>query len=418
MAVWAIQVANVEVMDALRQDRNATLLSVFRDALLAITCCILLHSCCCASEPPALEQLIRRLDHDHFDVRQRAAEELIDSREDDIELEHRLFEILRQGTASTEMQFAIREVLGQRSAHQEEWAIARLRGAVGRLDEVTSKRVTEVIPGWALWQSLLGSGHASRHDFVLLFKRYPDCAARMGGEESRFPAIATLLEARSYESQAASDPAFWSLVLANRLAISESSFTKAARLQLDHRLSMVLSNDPLRGNEGKSQETVRSQTGQQSMTRLIEQWLVRTEHTMPRRTAILIALRAGCRDRAEKISLGVLQHREASPIDLVTAMLVFARQPNPFLSSHFDDTRRAFQWQMLAEQKTVIDTQVRDVAIAIALDQIGTDIRSCGFEFTRADPLLRFRDCSLGFANQNDRDRSLSQALEELGSLR
>ncbi len=80
----------------------------------------------------------------------------------------------------------------------------------------------------------------------------------------------------------------------------------------------------------------------------------------------------------------------------------------------FDDDRVAFQWQVLAEQRTVINIQVRDVAVAIALDRRGVNIRRYGFQFAQADPLLGFRDDRLGFATEEQRQRTLRRALELL----
>ena len=68
--------------------------------------------------------------------------------------------------------------------------------------------------------------------------------------------------------------------------------------------------------------------------------------------------------------------------------------------ARLEDDRVAHGWQMIPSQKTRIRTEVRDVALAVLLHHHGVDPRSVGFEQLQADPLLLYRDHSLGFADQ------------------
>ena len=370
------------------------------------------HAYCDATEPTSIDELVRQLDHDQYAVRIGAVKALIASTQEDRSLNQKLIHCSRDRSKSVESLIAIGMIIDERNARRSERLLNRLRSAAGAFSEADSRSVSESIPGWSVWEKLLGSRKASRACFISIVDRYPTCSTCLGCQISRVPALTALLDAKSYDPRIDGDPAFWSLMIASRLSIPESGITKAARMQLDHRLSAALSRPRLRGRH-VSRNSPQS-SNDESLKQLVPIWLSRMETSIPPRTAIMIALQCGCSGHAEATSQQVLQCPDASPADLVTAMLTLAHEPIETLQDHFDDTRRAFQWQVLAEQKTVIDTQVRDVAIAIALDQSGRNLRLSGFQFVQADPLLGLRDDSLGFANNEDRDRVLSNAMDLL----
>jgi hypothetical protein len=72
--------------------------------------------------------------------------------------------------------------------------------------------------------------------------------------------------------------------------------------------------------------------------------------------------------------------------------------------------------QRTASQKIRVETKVSDVAIALLLDQADQDPRQYGFAYLEADPLLRFRDYSLGFESDQARQNAYAKALDFFGT--
>jgi hypothetical protein len=141
--------------------------------------------------------------------------------------------------------------------------------------------------------------------------------------------------------------------------------------------------------------------------RMISHWLGSGPSRGTVRQRILIAMRYSCDERASELCDQVLSDTQALPASQVTAMLaaVVLRRPNlrSQLAVRLADDRTAHVWQLISSRHTKIRTQVRDVALALMLHLDKIDPRQVGFDELQADPLLLFRDHSLGFANDDAR---------------
>lgn len=129
-------------------------------------------------------------------------------------------------------------------------------------------------------------------------------------------------------------------------------------------------------------------------------------------------MRYGCHDRAKELCRGVFADLDAPPATQVMAMLcasaIDMSDSEALLRSRLTDQRTAHVWQLIISRKVKIRTQVRDVALALLLHQRGIDPRTVGFNELQADPLLIFRDQSLGFPDDQSRQLTHRQGMEQL----
>ena len=153
--------------------------------------------------------------------------------------------------------------------------------------------------------------------------------------------------------------------------------------------------------------------------RLIANWLSTHPKAGHARDRMMVAMRYECNFQASQLSRQTLADESATASALATAMLCACVLQHDDLvqqlSRRLDDDRTAHVWQLIASRKTKIRTQVRDVALALLLHKDGLDPRQFGFVELQADPLLLFRDHSLGFADESSRQDSHQQARAKLG---
>ncbi len=153
--------------------------------------------------------------------------------------------------------------------------------------------------------------------------------------------------------------------------------------------------------------------------RLVDQWIVVHPNVGSVRDRLLVAMRYQCQSRAAELSQRTLADNTAGASALATAMLcanVLGQDDlRQQLIARLDDDRTAHIWQLIASRKTKIRTQVRDVALALLLHDRGIDPRHVGFIELQADPLLLFRDHSLGFADDPSREAAHQKGRAQLG---
>ncbi|MFK8115422.1 MAG: hypothetical protein AB8B91_24710, partial [Rubripirellula sp.] len=135
---------------------------------------------------------------------------------------------------------------------------------------------------------------------------------------------------------------------------------------------------------------------------------------------LLASMRYQCRVLVSELCDGVFQDPQSPAATQVTALLCAAAIGRNDIElqarNKLQDERTAHVWQLIAARKTKIRTQVRDVALALLLQHHGIDPRKAGFTELQADPLLVFRDHSLGFADEEARQRALTEAFRLLDS--
>ncbi|NND98937.1 MAG: hypothetical protein HKN47_16595 [Pirellulaceae bacterium] len=156
------------------------------------------------------------------------------------------------------------------------------------------------------------------------------------------------------------------------------------------------------------------------MDRMVGHWVTNAKGIHLPRERLMIALQYGCTEQANLICDQLLADATATPSAQAMAMLCGSVLQRPDMEQQLlqriDDERTAHVWQLIASKKRKIRTQVRDVAMALLLHRNGIDPREAGFVDLQADPLVVFRDHSLGFSDDRSRRdayRSAAAALEK-----
>ena len=153
--------------------------------------------------------------------------------------------------------------------------------------------------------------------------------------------------------------------------------------------------------------------------RLVDHWIGRHSRLGNGRERLIVAMRYDCKSRAGQLCRQTLADDSAAASALVTAMLCASvlgeHDLRSQLTRRLEDDRTSHVWQLIAASKTKIRTQVRDVALALLLHDDGIDPRQVGFVELQADPLLLFREHSLGFADDQSRQTAHQQGRGRLG---
>jgi hypothetical protein len=204
----------------------------------------------------------------------------------------------------------------------------------------------------------------------------------------------------------ADDTGGWAMLLL--VDIQSANHTKA---NLGSRIAMALSNSAMGPKiAGKRDAEV--------VRRFIDRWARAEDRGRAVRQRLLVAMRYDCHATAAQLCDQILADVSASPSTQVTGLLCGLALGRTDLETQarrrLDDDRTAHVWQLIASRKTKIRTQVRDVALAVLLHHHGIDPRQAGFEELQADPVLVFRDHSLGFPSEITRRESYLAAMSLL----
>ena len=181
-----------------------------------------------------------------------------------------------------------------------------------------------------------------------------------------------------------------------------------AASNLSPRICMALSNSSM----GPSVSSIREA---EVVRKLIDRWVHIQDGSCEMRQRMRIAMRYECQSTAGELCGQALDDRNSSPSTQVTALLCGLALRKSDISeqarARLQDDRTAHVWQLIASRQTRIRTQVRDVALAVLLQQQGIDPRTAGFDHLQADPMLVFRDHSLGFPDEASRRKSFRVAM-------
>lgn len=364
--------------------------------------------------PRSVEQLIGDLDHESFATRQAAANALRSAG-------------LRgwQQTRGPDSESTGRESTGREStdtgSHADDpvasalHAAARhdsleVRMAASRIldDLATAAHDAELerllnphceastirLDHWLAFVALVGDDMPARNSFATISRRLG--VSPYSPPESQDASI-RIKQSREQLDPYSLDPAdttAWMLLLMLDLEQCES---------LSHmtpRLAIALSHCPMGPTVPGSYEGV-------VLGRLIDRWVFQAGHLCGDRERLLIAMRYDRRQAARTLCGRVLEDDAAPAATVVTGLLVASVLGQNEIERHavgrLEDDRVAHVWQMIPAKKTRIRTEVRDVALALLLHHRGIDPRDAGFAELQADPLLRYRDHSLGFPDTPSR---------------
>ncbi len=306
--------------------------------------------------------------------------------------------VLRWGLSheSMEVRIASGEILRRIESANNDRKIELLKNFDTSANEID-------VPGWEQFSRWAGTDHRARTSFAKLYERFPrqiidrdGFANWLGdGDETRLDPY----------RMSPDDLDGWLMV--TWIGIEEQG---RLPLNLSSRIAMALSSESL----GPSV----TGEGQVVLARLIGHWIDTQPNAPTARTKLLIAMRYQCVDQASNLVDRMLADSTTSAAAQVMAMLSAAALERDDLQSQLmkrlDDTRTAHVWQLIASRKTKIRTEVRDVALALLLHSNGIDPREYGFDELQADPMLIYRDHSLGFADEKSRQTAHQRGLAKL----
>ena len=172
---------------------------------------------------------------------------------------------------------------------------------------------------------------------------------------------------------------------------------------------------------------IRGDCNDQPLLRLLRHWVLKNHGSAFACERLLVAMRYGFHDMAEELVHDHFACDASVPAWRATAILAATRlciQPDNSLSpslhnalhSHLSDSRVVHIWQVAPSKRTWIRTQLRDVALACLLFRSGIDPREVGFSELQAHPWLLYRDHSLGFASEAERERAHRSGIKLLQS--
>ncbi len=265
--------------------------------------------------------------------------------------------------------------------------------------------------GWRRFSKLAGHDSAARSLFARMATRYPglirDLEDVLCGQvsienwRSRHQRSLERLDACRLDGD---DAAAWAILLSSDTV--GSHFDSG---NVPMRIAMAL---------GKSAmgPRVKDRNDATVIRRLIDHWIDVHQAKVTVRASLLIAMRYGCRRRANELCDRVFADSDALASSQSTAMLCASVLGRPdlesLLSARLQDDRTAHVWQLIASRPKRIRTQVGDVALALLLHHCGIDPREAGFDELRADQFVVYRDHSLGFVDDPARDSARRRAAE------
>jgi hypothetical protein len=345
---------------------------------------------------------IGQLDSDSFHTRRAAAKRLIDASIQPSEHAQAALNTLQQGLShrSLEVRLACREVLDTIEQIEVDRQIERLLNP--KVDATAIQ-----LSGWKRCSQILGTDMAGRRTFASLVQNHPEQVQVLDGETTIMRVQQTLAKIDPYRISP-SNSNQWILLL-----LLETVYAEVHPKNLISRSCASLSSSQIGPRPQNPRDAI-------VMRRLVDRWVGAHQNRCPTRECLLIAMRFGCRDRVEEICKTVLRNEMAPPATQVMAMLcasaIQLSDREELIESRLSDHRTAHVWQLIAARKTKIRTQVRDVALALLLHQRGIDPRTVGYTELQADPLLVYRDHSLGFPDEAARHQAHRNGLARFDS--
>lgn len=346
------------------------------------------------------DELVDRLGHDDYHTRLAVRHQIHDIGPTDL-----MLQALNRGTKSdfVEIRLSSKRLLQQFELDEFDSQISRLLNL-----RVDATQIT--LPGWKRYAQLVGDDFAARKVFAKIaahhFRHLRSLERLTQGSYSKKTTPSSLLELDPYRLTR-SDALTWSLLL-----FYDCAKPKANRTELSSRILNALVHSGLCPSPDRAEDKA-------VLNRLVAQWL-KTHHAIgDTRDRLIVSMRYDCQTAARETCDRVMSAPAASPSSLATAMLAASSLEldgiQQRLVARVDDSRTSHVWQLIASRKTRIRTQVRDVAVALLLHDRGLDPRDFGFIEIQADPLLTYRDHSLGFADNESRKRAHAVARERLG---
>lgn len=342
------------------------------------------------------QRLVLQLGDDSFHTRQRAQNSILS-----IGPTEAIKSALQLGSLSESVEIRLSS---QRIIARFELAIFDQQIQYLLNPRIASDSIT--LTGWARFSKLVGTKMSTRRAFATLAKRYSHLLENF---ESNPESILQHFGTQSLDPRVIgkNDLSRWILIL-----FLDTETKPVYKSPMSFRILNALSHSGLCPH-------TKTQDEQQLLSSLINAWLVSHKHVGSDQDRLVIAVRYQCQSTAHKLCKKILQSNQSTPTALATGLLaghaLKIENMNRYLISGCDDSRTSHVWQLIASRQTRVKTQVRDVAVAILLHRNGHDPREFGFIEVQADPILMYRDHSLGFRDNLSREKTHLQARAALG---
>lgn len=348
---------------------------------------------------------IKDLEADSYTTRKRASEKLArycriseTARRQFLDTLQQSIEIRQPSNATRLREFRIR-VSDESRWHQ-----------LDRLTDLTVNPSDVDLSGWREFSSIVGRGWDSRQFYRRVYIRYSE---RM---ENRFGDAASnnkqFLPINLLRLQP-DDGITWAFVL-----LCDQSIKPAQLSPMTWQLQSMLQS----AGHGPLQKSANSHLVQ----RLISQWIRRHRFLLLPDDLIVIANRYECDEVARELCLSVLSKPMMPPATHATAILnlwmIEIRATKTLARSVDSETALEIEMQRFSSDHRVcyrqcnvtpdrkIETQVRDIVLAVRLYRHGVDPRDVGMVALQADALTVIRVDSVGFENEEARQRTFRAA--------
>lgn len=333
------------------------------------------------------------------------------------------------GASQLEVRLSSERLLADLAERQLEQSLQRFRAGA------TTANCCEEMPGWKLLSEAIGDHADTRRLYEGMLRRHSatlvwldQVAGIGGGSDGRHVggrhsggvkvrsdelaisdadiAIDQFLPVDSLHAEGA-DPTRWALIL---LVTSQERFRQTP--VLISRIRGALLNQSVRNRLLLSSQAA-------TLKRLITHWLRGAAKHYVSPTLLKIALFYECEVVGVELATACLQSRQSAPASVATSLILLAKldplEAAQRLEGWEADRRICHVWQMVAARRRAVQTQVGDVAVALRLHLAGVDPRRCGFKDLQADPMLIYREFSMGFEHEAEREAAHLAAMEMLG---
>ena len=369
-----------------------------------------------AGEPQSLESMIQGLSSDSYVTRQMATDRIL-------AIGPRAIGPLQAAMSDPSLDVRSQAKLIVRKIHDEdvERTLQRLLAPDGENDGDALR-----LPMWTSLSTYLGDDRNARRIYGELSNRYRESMTALSGDQQchyRLPSPSRLDPQKLDRSELLG----WMMVLlvdlsvdqAPLLASTESSqhlkskplpaLNQTTRYaSLSTRLAATL-NHPKRCPDLVLEGKAYGDLEREALRRLISAWVSSDHRLVCPQDRLAIAMRYDCLEQARELCTAVLSRQSSEPRSVAMALLAAATLDHPELTDYLDkfafDRRVAHHFQLVGIPAVFVNTQVRDVVLALRLRQHGLDPRDAGFVQLQADPTYVYRPISLGFSCDSQRNR-------------
>lgn len=261
------------------------------------------------------------------------------------------------------------------------------------------------LPGWELYRTYCGEQQPHRSLFVRITRRNPAALQQLvalaethgRGTDAMPPKFFTSVPTAQLRS---GDPELWTLLL-----LAECSTPQQRFPMVSNRILEAL-------QDSRVAASFRNSAFREPLDDLLGSWIERKRSSYLMRYLLKVCLVHHRRETAEELASDLLQRdaEQTTAADRQAALLTLAQvapqRCAKYLEGALSDSAASHTWRTSAHARTIVQTEVRDAALAALLRLNGYDPREYGFVHLRPDPVMGFRDFSIGFVTHGARQQA------------